>query len=411
MTRLILRFGPPARHVLPTRHVLAVLAVLIMATAGTMATAADDLNRKTIRIATFNASLYGKKAGQIRDRLNDGDDRHGEMIASIVQTIRPDILLINEIDFDEDVTSDDDRAANLLNKHFFAAGQSNRKPINYRFVYSVASNTGIDSNLDLDGNGKTSQPQDAWGYGVYPGQYSMAIFSRFPIDTESIRTFQKFLWRDLPSAARPIDPKTQKSFYSDDVWNQLRLSSKNHVDVPITIGSTTLHVLASHPTPPVFDAAEDRNGCRNHDEIAFWSHYLNEPTATWLVDDAGQSGGLASGESFVILGDLNSDSIDGDGQRDAIANLLANPRLHDPQPKSDGAVADAVGRKSSAKHQADPALDTARFSGNLRVDYVLPSRTLVVQDAGVMWPKKTDADYQMITVSDHRMVWVDVELP
>jgi len=33
------------------------------------------------------------------------------------------------------------------------------------------------------------------------------------------------------------------------------------------MGGQVIHILASHPTPPVFDGVEDRNGRRNHDEI------------------------------------------------------------------------------------------------------------------------------------------------
>lgn len=360
----------------------------------------------TIRIATYNVSLYGKKSGQVLNRLRGGKDQHAKKVASVVQAIRPDVLLVNEVDHDADGAT-----AKTLNELYFAKPQRTFAAIDYPFVYSVASNTGVDSELDLDQNDRKGEPIDAWGFGVYPGQYSMAIYSRFPIDESLIRTFQTFLWKDLPDAQRPVDPQTKQPYHADVLWNQLRLSSKNHVDLPIRIGETVLHVLACHPTPPVFDGPEDRNGCRNHDEIKFWEHYLSTPSAEWLVDDHGNSGGLAAGESFVIVGDLNSDSVDGDGKRQAIVGLLANDRLYDPEPKSKGAVADSVGKKSAARQKADPALDTAKFSGNLRVDYVLPSRTLAKKDAGVVWPEKSDPDYEMISASDHRMVWVEVELP
>ena len=54
----------------------------------------------------------------------------------------------------------------------------------------------------------------------------------------------------------------------------LRLSCKIHWDVPVQIGSETVHFLVSHPTPPAFDGPEDRNGRRNHDEIRFWADYI-----------------------------------------------------------------------------------------------------------------------------------------
>ena len=55
----------------------------------------------------------------------------------------------------------------------------------------------------------------------------------------------------------------------------VRLSRKSHWDLPIRIGRKTVHFLVSHPTPPVFDGPEDRNGTRNFDEIRFWADYVS----------------------------------------------------------------------------------------------------------------------------------------
>lgn len=352
-----------------------------------------------LRIATFNASLYGEAAGQVQQRLATGQDRQAEQIASIVQTVRPDVLLINEIDFD-----DDGETARLLAENFFAKPQGDLQSIEYPYIYVAPSNTGIDSGLDLTNNGRTGEPADAWGYGVYPGQYSMAIFSRLPIVKDEIRTFQRYLWKDLPGALRPIDPQTKQPYYGDEVWDQLRLSSKNHIDVPVMLGKEKLHLLASHPTPPVFDGGEDRNGRRNHDEIRFWIDYLEGPGSAHLVDDSGERGGLPKQASFVILGDLNSDPHDGDSRREAIAGLLAHQRVQDPKPESVGASESAQGQR--AEHDK---YDTAGFGGGMRVDYVLPSRTLDVKDAGVFWPAQDAENRPWISASDHRLVWIEIE--
>jgi len=359
---------------------------------------------KQIRIATYNASLYGNQAGEVRQRLAAGRDRQAEKIARIIQIIRPDILLMNEIDFDPG-----GETAKLVAEQYLAVGRGEQQGIEYPYVYAAASNTGIDSKLDLNKNLKLNEPNDAWGYGVYPGQYAMAVFSRFPIDEKNLRTFQKFLWRDLPNPLPPIDPATEQPYYDATTWNQLRLSSKNHIDVPIQVGNSTVHVLASHPTPPVFDGPEDRNGCRNHDEIMFWHHYLSESGAM-LVDDQGRIGGLADEASFVIMGDLNADPVAGDGRREAIIGLLGHRRVQDPRPQSEGAVEEAE-QKSRDGEKA--ATDTANFGriGNMRVDYVLPSRTLNVIDSGVFWPRRDATHRDAISASDHRLVWVDVMLP
>lgn len=104
----------------------------------------------------------------------------------------------------------------------------------------------------------------------------------------------------------------------------------------------------------------------------------------------------------------------------AIDQLLRNKRIVDPKPRSKGAV-EASLRQGGANltHVGDPALDTADFSepqpGNLRVDYVLPSRKdLRVRDSGVFWLTKDDPRYSRLIgdypfpSSDHKLVWVDL---
>ena len=51
--------------------------------------------------------------------------------------------------------------------------------------------------------------------------------------------------------------------------------------------------------------------------------------------------------------------------------------------------------------------------GNLRADYVLPSKQLRITDAGVFWPAADDSLFELVGTfpfpgSDHRLVWVDV---
>ncbi|TWT80659.1 Endonuclease/Exonuclease/phosphatase family protein [Planctomycetes bacterium CA13] len=355
---------------------------------------------QVVRFATYNLSLYGKQAGEVASRLSDGNDRQAKNLASVIQTVRPDIILLNEIDFDAD-----DKTLNLFADKYLAVDQENCSAMEYPFRYGVPTNTGLDSTIDIDNDGKLSGPNDAWGYGVYPGQYAMAVLSRYPIDQDAIRTFQQWKWSDTPNALRPVDPNTSKPYYDDTVWKLLRLSSKNHVDVPIAIGDSTVHLLASHPTPPVFDGPEDRNGCRNHDEIHFWIDYIDGGAGDYLVDDQGRRGGLKTSDSFVIVGDLNADANRGDGKQDAIERLQSHPRLSDPAPTH---ALPAI--ESAGKTVVSDSITTAAFNGGMRVDYCLPSAQWKVSDSGVFWPAPQDSRSKWIRASDHRLVWVDVTI-
>ena len=389
-----------------TRLTSAALAVFAMSVTDDSAFAQqnDQTGRSAqgpvLRVATFNASLYGSAAGHVRQRLDEGQDSQAEKVAAIVQIVRPDILLINEIDYDKEGAT----AERLARKYFARAGEG-RDAIDFPYIYVAESNTGVDSDIDLNRNGKKGEPNDAWGYGVYPGQYGMAVFSRYPILRENIRTFRRFLWSELPDALRPISPDTGESYYPDAAWRRLRLSSKNHIDVPIRVDGRVVHLLASHPTPPVFDGKEDRNGCRNHDEIRFWTEYISNPDAAFLVDDDGVRGGLDDGATFFIAGDLNSDPDSGDSRRSAIRKLLAHRRVQDSRP--------LAGHPSSPNDSARRDRATAAFGrGNrMRVDYVLASRNVDVIDSGVFWPADGTDDHDLLSASDHRLVWVKAVLP
>lgn len=217
----------------------------------------------------------------------------------------------------------------------------------------------------------------------------MAILSRLPVDEAAVRDLSGFLWRDLPGAMIPED---------DDpgLVALQRLATTGFWDVPILTKAGPLHLLAWHATPPVFDGPEDRNGKRNHDEAAFWRLMLDGALPIPAPD-----------APFVLMGDANLDPFDGDGMRDGIAALLANPALHDVKPEG-------THGRSEPQHRGDPAHDTALYDdiGGLRVDLVLPSADLGVTASGVLWPPEgTGLASDLAATSRHRPVWIDIVLP
>lgn len=367
---------------------------------------------KTVRFATFNTSLNRKQAGQLIDDLQQPDHSQARHVAEILQRVRPDVVLLNEVDYDNK-----HEAAKLLHDNFLAKSQNGQEPITYKYRSLAESNTGIPTGQDLNRDGKTDGPNDAYGFGFYPGQYGMIVFSKFPIDTKNVRTFQKFLWKDMPNAKLPTLPGSKQPYYSQDILDIFRLSSKSHWDLPIHLGNSTVHFLCSHPTPPVFDGPEDRHGKRNHDEIRLWADYISGDKAGYITDDNGQKGGLPKDARFVIAGDLNADPHDGDSTSFAIRQLLHHPAVNSSLlPTSAGAIeATEQQGRANKSHRSKAAADTGDFSdfkiGNLRLDYVLPSNNLTTKNAGVFWPKVDQDGRELLRSFDHRLVWIDVVLP
>lgn len=394
---------------LPVRCLGALLAVLTMVLATAAGpSVAETTEPSPVRFAQFNASLYRGS--------NDPDDTNSllwqlerdfisqiQQVAHIIQHVRPDVLVINEFDYDPS-----GRAANLFRQNYLEVPQSTlftdpTDPIVYPYAFAAPSNTGIPTGFDLNNNGSTDDPEDAFGFGRHAGQYGMLVLSKHPIVEDEVRTFQEFKWKDMPDALRPKWPQNpdEPFWHTEEEWQALRLSSKSHWDVPIEIDGKVVHVLASHPTPPVFDGVPgdtvtdpvDFNGRRNSDEIRFWADYIT-PGIDYMTDDQGHRGGLTEGDSFVVMGDLNADPTKGDSRPGAIQQLLDHPLVQDPMP---------IG--------ATFGTDTASFG--LRADYVLPSIDLTVTESAVFWPAFVGDPWidPVTAASDHRLVYTDLIIP
>jgi len=426
------------------------LATVLCAAVCLMATeSARSDEPLTIRVATFNIE-------DVRTSdLLDGDHPRLAAIAETIQRIRPSIILLNEIAYDVPgapgvpVGQPPGQNGVRFVREFLRVAQApGLEPLEYR-VFMAPSNTGMHSGFDLDNDGQvvaqyptppgtrpdgTPGPQteqgraygnDAWGFGTFPGQYAMALLvdPRLEIVEDRVRTFKFLPWAYMPDNLMPAIERTDEDASDEhrpasgalqgDPWFTAeeaalyRLSSKAHWDVPVRLpNGAVVHLLCSHPTPPAFEGPERRNTRRNHDEIRFWADYIDG--AGYIVDDVHKPGPLAHGSSFIILGDLNADPVEGTGAGNPIRDLiLASPRVHeDIEPTSRIAI-----------EGLDPS-DTALWGK--RVDYVLPSADLTPARAGV-WrhPPSTDrrsnpdqaASARYPFPSDHFPVWMELVVP
>lgn len=379
----------------------------------------------TLRIATFNL-------GDVHTSdLETKDQPRLKRLAEVIQRIRPNVIFLNEITYDVPGTlgiaadAQGGQNAKKFIENYLSIPQSpGLRPILYN-AFMAPVNTGISSGYDLDNNGKvvttypTPKPAkpdgtheeatqdqrdyggDCWGFGTFPGQYGMALLvdSRLKIMADEARTFRLMPWDFIPGALLPYKADGTP-WLSTEEQRDFRLSSKSHWDVPVKLpNNATVHFLCSHPTPPVFDGPEDRNGKRNHDEIRFWADYIEN--ASYIVDDTNTPGGLDKRAHFVIIGDLNADANEGESYKNPIqSSLLTSRRLHEDNPPV--SFTDIYGLEPD---------DTSSFK--LRVDYILPARTLGVLKSGV-WreaPLDPATGNKMNFPSDHFPVWMELLVP
>lgn len=282
------------------------------------------------------------------------DDVPAATIAVILES-RPDILALQDVDYD----------ANGLAVAALVEALA-EQGLDYPHNLALRPNAGLLTGVDLDGDGRTDGPRDAHGYGRFSGQGGMVLLSRFPIG--EVQDFSDMLWRDLPdNNAAGVTP--------EDALPILRLHTVGAWDVEVTTPNGPFHILTSHATAPVFDGPEDRNGLRNADEVRFWQLHIEATTPA----------------HFAYMGTLNVDPERGEGLHGPLLDLLNHPALQNPV--RDGPTAD----------WAEPT------PGDLRVDYVLPSRSVRVLDAGILWPTEGALAETVAEASDHRLVWVDID--
>jgi len=346
-----------------------------------------------IRVASFNADLTRDGPGLLLRDIRRGNDEQISAVVKVIARISPDILALQGIDWDYE-----GKALDALIETLGVAG------VQYSYRYAPRPNSGMITDLDLDGDGRLGGPGDAQGYGRFSGQEGLAVLSRWPILMDQAQDLSSLLWRDMPGADLPVN-KDGTPFPSPEAQAIQRLSSTAHWIVPVQLpGGNVLSLLTFQATPPVFDGPEDRNGRRNRDEILIWRSVLDGAL------DGALNGlyGPAPRQPFVLAGGANLDPYDSDGRREAISLLLNDARFQDVEPRSDGAA-----QAGDQGHRGDDALDTVDWPrvGRMRVDYVLPSSDLRVLDSGVFWPAPDQPGYaDALAASRHRLVWVDLAL-
>ncbi|MBY5971283.1 endonuclease/exonuclease/phosphatase family protein [Ferrimonas balearica] len=335
-----------------------------------------------MRLAYFDTELARDGPGLLLRDVTRGTDPQVGAVLKVISAMSPDILVLAGIDADAEA-----RTLAALNAAL---------PAPYPHLFTALPNAGLATGRDMDGNGRRGEARDAQGYGRFTGEGGLALLSRWPIGAGADHS--ALLWQDLPDSLIAAN---------DPGHGVQRLSSMVHWVLPVETPQGVLYLGLFRATTPVFDGPEDRNGRRNHDEVIFWRHLLDGALPRGLplgaVDAEAVDGPRGLPAPFVILGGANLDPKRGEGRREAIRELLKDPRLQDPAPR--WGAPDAT--------EGDTTVDwPAEGPGRMRVDYVLPSVDLILHGEGVFWPIAGAPMAETVAAaSRHRLIWVEVALP
>ncbi|WP_136689422.1 twin-arginine translocation signal domain-containing protein [Halorhabdus amylolytica] len=381
------------------------------ATVGIVGTASAYEYRESTRFAQFN--IENLETNQVQQLY----DEQPSAAAELIQEVRPDVLVVNELtnNMQEGKSTSVENIRAFIDNYLREPQRSDLDPIAFPYTFQPPVNTGVLPEEDYDFNKDGSagkRPGDAFGFGMYPGQYGLAVASQYPIVESEIRTFQEFLWADMPGNLMPLDDGSERLNKKDGIYltpeetDAFRLPSKTHADVPIRVDGERVHVLTSHPTPPQYDGPNNFNGRWNHDEIRFWADYV--ANADYIYDDDGNRGGLED-DNYVLMGDQNG----------AVTTERILKPSHTFFHENDDFYTEELPTSPGGESLDNPYATRIRGtrpgqSGEedtvvAQLDYVLPSPQLSYEDGGVIWPEPgTDRIETVRSASDHRMVWADV---
>ncbi|GFZ88570.1 endonuclease/exonuclease/phosphatase family protein [Nesterenkonia alkaliphila] len=360
------------------------------------ATSVVTKEKGDLRVATLHAGITADPDAEapvqsLVNSLATGNHSQARAVAQTAQLNEPDVLILTGVSYDEDQQIAEQLSGYLASGQYSAAG------LDYPYVFTAPTNSGRESGVDLDGDGSIGGPGDAVGYGEYPGQYGTVIFSKHPIVEDEVRTFQQFLWSDVPEAGMPQG-------YSDLEASVLRLSETTLWDVPVEVEGHRVNLVTT--------AVTDQNGAedtaRGDDLRQVISDYVSGQ-AWYLYDDEGETAAGQTAAHYVVAGvpaaKTGSENLD---------VLLDSAVLQDPQPEAvtERPLSD---RPGSVWHTDPLATRYVPGDRDLRASYVLPSTSLQVNNSGVFWPGEGELGYQVVNPEGayaltDRLVWVDLTL-
>ncbi len=112
-----------------------------------------------LRIATFHTELERDGPGLLLRDILKGDDAQLIAVRQVIAATSPDILVLQGVDYDHGLVT-----LTALRDWLAQDGPD------YPHLFARAPNAGLDSGVDLDGDGRLGGPRDAQGYGRFFGQ-------------------------------------------------------------------------------------------------------------------------------------------------------------------------------------------------------------------------------------------------
>ena len=143
---------------------------------------------------------------------------------------------------------------------------------------------------------------DPFNFGLFPGQYSSALVSRFPRKKKKELVITHLPWRQFNPN---INLDAFKTSFGHSLPKDIQLFDKNFTDLTVSIAGKEVHIISLHAVPSFgFGNKLTSNFKRNEDQLRFLEWYLTGHTDIEVSLPHIKS---IAGKPFIAVGDWNID--------------------------------------------------------------------------------------------------------
>lgn len=300
-----------------------------------------------------------------------------KFLAPHLKSSQPHLISFNEVQFDRPQVPNATYMTYGQNIQLFMAKLLDQKEAKDWQVSFTEANTGAKAKK-YKGDYLTSRSKfpkntrryaDPVNYGLFPGQYSSALASRFPI-TQKLEV-KNLKWKEF-------NKKVPLSRYRDSNGKKLppdmELFDKSFNDTIINIDGHPVHVITLHTVPSYhFGNKKSPNYQRNADQLRFLEWYITGKTdiKVKLPSAFSHIQPLPKDATYIAMGDWNTDLTNLKNPGSKVLKRLADLGRLFP---TDGATHEGGGYGPKRR--------------TMLLDYLFHSNDLFLKEAHVLRPKE-----------------------
>ena len=227
-------------------------------------------------------------------------------ILNVLENLEFNVLSVNEIQFD--LPGVPNHKYQSFGKNAEKLGKLLKKDTDSMAISFNQANTGkrarkYKGHYFTQNTSKARKHADPQNYGIYPGQYSIALLSYFPIKEEI--TIKDLKWREFN---KDIKLSKFKDILGKEVNKDIELFDKSFTDSIIEYENKEIHIITLHTVPAYhFGNKKTPNYERNRDQLRFLEWYLTGGSDIKVnIPQKYKIKHLNENDRYIIMGDFNT---------------------------------------------------------------------------------------------------------